>query len=176
MPAKVDVLGKKFGKLTVIRETYAKGYLSYVCECDCGAETVRQAGELRKPGNKMCPDCKRGATSKSLYKGVGDLSGDYWHSLKQSAKRRGLEFSICKAEAWELINKQSSKCAITGVPIVLTRNRKEEQTASLDRIDSQRGYASDNIQWVHKTINLMKSSMEQRLFVEWCKKVVEYDN
>lgn len=50
-----------------------------------------------------------------------------------------------------------------------TRNR----TASLDRIDSSKGYKIENIQWVHKDINQMKSALENNKFIELCELVSE---
>ena len=45
------------------------------------------------------------------------------------------------------------------------------KTASLDRIDSNKGYTKDNVQFVHKDINWMKQDFEQNKFIEYCKKV-----
>ena len=43
-----------------------------------------------------------------------------------------------------------------------------ENTASLDRIDSSKGYVKDNVQWVHKDINRMKWNFPQDKFVKLC--------
>ena len=44
-------------------------------------------------------------------------------------------------------------------------------TASLDRIDSSRGYTLDNIQWVHKDLNKMKTNYPNDYFIKMCKYV-----
>jgi len=44
-------------------------------------------------------------------------------------------------------------------------------TASLDRIDSSKGYESGNIQWVHKQLNNMKQALPENEFFEWIKLV-----
>lgn len=52
----VDVLGKKYGKLTVIRE-YDKGQDGkprYLCKCDCGNEKVIRKSSLISGGTKSC--------------------------------------------------------------------------------------------------------------------------
>jgi hypothetical protein len=41
----------------------------------------------------------------------------------------------------------------------------------LDRVDSSKGYIEGNVQWVHKTINLMKQSFNQKEFIHFCKLV-----
>lgn len=46
-------------------------------------------------------------------------------------------------------------------------------TASLDRIDSSKGYIKGNIQWVHKDINKMKNNYNQAYFINLCALVVD---
>jgi hypothetical protein len=41
----------------------------------------------------------------------------------------------------------------------------------LDRIDNQRGYEKDNIQWIHKALNLMRGDMPIEDFVDACRRV-----
>lgn len=64
---------------------------------------------------------------------------------------------------WELFLKQRGKCALTGEDLKL--GYKNNQTASLDRIDNSIGYEKNNIQWVHKDINtkLKKYITEDKL-------------
>lgn len=49
----------------------------------------------------------------------------------------------------------------------------EWQTASLDRINSSIGYTIDNVQWVHKKINMMKMDLSQEEFINYCRLVVK---
>ena len=44
-------------------------------------------------------------------------------------------------------------------------------TASLDRIDSDGAYTIDNVQWIHKDINVMKNSFSEEYFMYLCKLV-----
>ena len=48
-------------------------------------------------------------------------------------------------------------------------------TASLDRIDSTKGYTKNNIQWVHKTINKMKNVLHDEEFIQWCNLIANYN-
>lgn len=74
--------------------------------------------------------------------------------------------------------KQGSRCALTGLPIGISNTIKGdwhgETTASLDRIDSRKGYTRDNVQWVHKWINKMKWELDQEQFITLCEAVVKY--
>lgn len=84
---------------------------------------------------------------------------------------------------WELFLKQDRKCALSGVPLSFEGKTMEnryastsKKTASLDRIDSTKGYIKGNVQWVHKIVNLMKQTTNQDEFIEWCRKVAEHRN
>jgi hypothetical protein len=83
-----------------------------------------------------------------------------------------LTFEITKEYAWYVFEKQEGKCALSGVPLVFGTTKKGScTTASLDRIDSKYGYVRGNIQWVHKTLNIMKMALSVEDFVAWCHRV-----
>jgi len=44
-------------------------------------------------------------------------------------------------------------------------------TASVDRIDSSKGYVTGNIQIVHKTVNYMKHTLTQADFLFFCESI-----
>ena len=48
-----------------------------------------------------------------------------------------------------------------------------EQTASLDRIDSHKGYVVGNTQWVHTMVNMCKNKYAHAKFVEMCQAVAD---
>ena len=53
-------------------------------------------------------------------------------------------------------------------------SRVSDGTASLDRIDSSKGYTIDNVQWVHKKVNMMKKDMSDSEFIAWCNEISSY--
>jgi hypothetical protein len=75
--------------------------------------------------------------------------------------------------AWEIFESQGKRCKLTGWQLAMfpTSTSINSQTASLDRIDSTKGYVPGNIQWVHKHINMMKQHFPEEAFVEMCKAV-----
>jgi hypothetical protein len=91
--------------------------------------------------------------------------------LRANAKSRGYRLEATKEEIWALFLSQKERCSLTNVPLALSA--RGTTTASLDRIDSSRGYTLDNLQWVHKVINLMKRDLPQSDFVLWCRRVAE---
>jgi hypothetical protein len=69
----------------------------------------------------------------------------------------------------DLLIEQDFKCALTGWDIEAMK--VQVNTASLDRIDSSKGYIEENVQWVHKMVNMSKQSYSQEEFIEMCKAV-----
>ena len=111
---------------------------------------------------------------------VGEITGRYWAIAKKNARRRNLEFTITKEEAWNIFLKQNKRCIYTGIKIthskyLYRKNGKDIYylgTASMDRKNNELGYTKDNIQWVHKDINSMKSDFKESYFLKLCKFVV----
>ncbi|MCB1713213.1 MAG: hypothetical protein KDH96_12300, partial [Candidatus Riesia sp.] len=68
---------------------------------------------------------------------------------------------------------QEKKCALTGVSINL-ENKGKNNTASLDRIDSSKGYTLDNIQWIHKIVQKIKWDLSELELIKWCQKIVSH--
>lgn len=67
---------------------------------------------------------------------------------------------------------QRGLCAISGVKIDFHSGSK--RTASLDRIDSRKGYIKNNLQWVHKRVNIMKHKMDDLEFIDWAHKISNF--
>jgi hypothetical protein len=109
------------------------------------------------------------------FRGYKGITHTFYSNTRASAIRRGFVFEITMQQMWELFESQKRKCALTGVDLTLTRaTRAFEGNASLDRIDSSKGYTLDNIQWVEKQINRMKSNLTETRFLQYCTLVVSY--
>lgn len=174
----IDMTGKKFWELTVLgdsgkRRNGDKAILWKV-RCSCGKEKLLPRCLLIK--YKSCGCKKIEFQRKAIFKGVGDIYREFWKGYVCSAKQRNLKFQITMKYVWNLFLKQNKKCALTGEPLTFqTKSGKSDGTASLDRIDSTKGYIEGNVQWVHKNINMMKQEYPTQLFFEWCRKVVKHN-
>lgn len=167
------MIGRKFGMLTVI--SHKSRTEGYNCKCDCGNETVARAYRLKRGLHNSCGCVHfRHEENHPNYKGIGTLSKTHWYYIKYAAKRRNKEFNVSMKDAWELYLKQNKKCVYTNLPIEFgSIYRNIKTTASLDRIDSSKGYTLDNVQWVHVDINFMKFNLDNKRFIELCKLIVE---
>jgi len=55
MPAKINLIGQRFGKLVVQSEAEKKGIaIRWNCLCDCGGTSISSSGNLRGGGSKSC--------------------------------------------------------------------------------------------------------------------------
>jgi hypothetical protein len=99
-----------------------------------------------------------------------------WQSLRSNAKRRGHIFRITQAYALKVLRGQDYRCALTGVELTIShrRNWRAVSNASIDRIDSGRGYVKGNIQWTTKQANLIKRDLSMTDVVSFCMKVAEH--
>ncbi len=128
-------------------------------------------------GNTKSCGCFRASVPRNKWwKGFGELSGRYWGQIKRGAFKRKLDFLIDIEYAWNLFLQQERECAMTEIPIYFAETGRKKGTASLDRIDSSKGYIKGNVWWVHKDVNLAKSFFELKHFVSLCECVAKCRN
>lgn len=182
------IKNEKYGKLVALKEVERffkekndrRKYLRFfLCKCDCGNEVIVRLDYLRAWKTKGTSSCgclkHRKGNKNPLWSGFGKISGSLMKSIKSSAKIRSLDFSIDAKFLNSLFDRQNGKCALSGMELIMPEpNKKNAWTASVDRIDSSKGYVEGNVQWVHKKINMMKQDLSDEEFVDFCKQVVEY--
>ena len=163
-----SLVGKKFGKLTVINREGMKNNTSYwKCLCECGTEIVVKRSHFGKNHIRSC-GCRRRGQESDNWTGCGDISGSFFGKIKHHAKRRNIDFDISIDYLWDLFKKQNGKCVLSGIDLVFYKHSLANCTASLDRINSSIGYIEGNVQWVHKDVNFMKQQFSQDYFIEMC--------
>jgi hypothetical protein len=173
----VDLAGKQFNFLTVLHRvaTNRSGNSTWLCKCKCGNDYIASADHLTRKSNPIqscgCYRKNRYGKHHSQWNGCGDISGNWWNARIDRWKystRIKLENTLTKEQAWDLFIKQNKKCALSGIDLVISNDRKLNN-ASIDRIDSSQGYHINNIQWVHKDVNFMKRTYNQDYFINLCK-------
>lgn len=156
----------------------------YWCECQCGKIKLVHRSNLTRHKNVGCHSCAiRLHPRKLTY--FGEIPIMHFNSKKYSAEKRKMEFNLTLEYVNNLFLKQEKLCALSKLPIgfaVETRFNenvmmsRKIHTASLDRIDSNKGYIIGNVQWVHKDVNFMKQSYDQTYFIDICKRIAENNN
>lgn len=166
-----DLTNIRFGKLIVKKLATNTIYRSWVCVCDCGTEKTIYQTHLIQGNIVSCGCIKRNSSSK-CWKGFGEISGDVWGEIQRKrTNRKKREFNITIQQAWNLFLEQNRKCKLSNLPLMFGETNDKPRTASLDRIDSSKDYTIDNVQWVHKKINIMKNRLEQNYFIYLCTSV-----
>jgi hypothetical protein len=166
-----DLTGSVFGRWTVLGPCGIRSnrQRTWNCRCECGDVHEIAGGDLRNGRSAGCQKCKSRRQEKLAYSRL-------YHFAKTRAKERGLEFAITKEYALALLDRQDFKCALTGLPLEVALSARKHMrggtSASLDRIDSSKGYVVGNVQWLHKDVNRMKWILSESRFIEICRSVV----
>lgn len=181
MKIREKFIGKTFGKLKVISNAGAtpSGHLKWYCLCECGNNCTRTGTSLIRSKSSSCGCYSLHGKNNPLWKGYGDISSSWFDGkILRSANgskgnRKVKEIDIDIKYLWELFLKQDKKCALTGLDLYFPKysSNSSKGTASVDRIDSSKGYIKGNVQFVHKDINLMKNVFTQEHFIKMCKLV-----
>lgn len=185
------MIGLVFGTLTVLSyfDRNKHGTLIWNCECSCGTIVQRTGSSLRRSKNSNCGNGVCGilrGKDNPYFKGFGEISaGWFLNKIIKSAKgekngnrtRQPKELTIDIEYLWNLFLKQDRSCALSGLPLTLPHNETSKaytlSTASVDRIDSSKGYIPGNVQWVHKDVNRMKNIYSQDYFIQMCVNIVK---
>ena len=121
--------------------------------------------------NMICRSCSNKTMDQNTHKGwIKDvLRYSFAKKYQTNAVLRDIEWNITFEYLADLLIEQDFKCALTGWDIEAMK--VQVNTASLDRIDSLKGYIEGNVQWVHKMVNMSKQSYTQEEFIEMCNAV-----
>lgn len=188
------LMKQKYGMLTPIQFVSAPEitknknlkYIKWVeCLCDCGKTAIRPLHNLT---NKITVSCgclaHRIGKDNPCFIGYEGISGKFFNHIKRTAnggtnKRKRLckEFDVDIEFLWKLYLKQNKKCSLSGIAIEFDiKKGMNNGNCSLDRIDSSKGYTEDNVQWVHKKVNIMKNNFDQNEFIDICKSISKFND
>jgi hypothetical protein len=78
------------------------------------------------------------------------------NQLKESAKKRNIEFNLTTADIDEI--GIPITCPVLGFPLKFHRGHPQHDSISFDRLDSSQGYTKDNLVIVSFRANQLKSN------------------
>lgn len=115
--------------------------------------------ECKSCSNKKTENCHRGMFNA--------IRVSWFKKCKIGAETRGIEWSLDVEDVWGLYVGQGGVCKLSGIPISWSAVG-QIHVASLDRIDSRKGYIIGNVQLLHKDVNMMKQAFSQEHFIALC--------
>ena len=136
-----DLTGKKFQMLDVLFPVgkNSGGNMQWACRCDCGTTVVRASAVLQMEDHfSNCGCVTTNATHGKSYTPEYAL----YQAAKKRAKKRGMGFDL---DITDVVIPE--KCPCLGINLSTAVDQAQDNSPSLDRIDSSQGYTKDNI-WV----------------------------
>lgn len=145
-------------------------YICSKCNITLPREAFHRDRTTTKGHSSICKSCK----SKNR-----DIAGEMIRNTRSRAKKKGLEFNLSKKFIEDLNIAQNGKCVYSGTKLNWEPgNRRGRQRvcppdrASIDRIDSDKGYTKDNVQLVCDFVNRIKCWYPEKDVYRFCKQVV----
>jgi len=173
-------INKKYNHLLIVGKKFNnKAHTWHVeTKCDCGNITYSTLRNVKSGYKKTCGknNCEYHHKIQiqnarcSNFTGYEEIGGMLWSSYKLGAIRRNIKFDLNIKDVWNLFLKQNRRCKLTNIKLKLHYKNK---TASLDRIDSSKGYNIKNVQWLHKDVNKMKMDLKQEDFIQYCQLIAK---
>lgn len=162
MPKLINLTGKKFGELTVLKraENSKKGKIQWLVRCSCGKEVI-------KPGNHLKDSrfCRRGGHARL---GTGKAAFNHViRTYKRNAERRNLEWNLSEQEVFDISQRPCSYCGNPPDHIIKASTYKvigDFIYSGLDRVDNTKGYIAGNVVPCCQSCNWMKKDFTFREF------------
>jgi hypothetical protein len=173
MKCRVDYRAKDVPEGTIYQNADKK-WCSICPSCNCEQAYTRKdhakSSYISKWRCKKCSASTKSITSNS----VGfhnNIRHGWFKRFERSAHDRNLYWGLTIEQVDSIWVDQRGCCALSGIAL---DNKAGSETVSLDRIDSDKGYTVDNVQLVHKVLNMMKRDMVDEDFIDWCSLVAAF--
>ena len=200
-----DRIGERHGKLIVTDIAYSDGLGKTMVnvECDCGKSAIQRLGALVSGVTKSC-GCEsllarkrnvkvmQSKRPKDMKSHVSPFEWTIITALMGYSRRAArnhtplpVPFELTREEYIKIINGNCHYCGeghcdsrgfkYSRIQDSHIHQGKIYKCVGIDRLDSQKGYTSDNSVPCCETCNRMKMDLEVNTFIRKCKKIAEED-
>jgi hypothetical protein len=146
----VDITGKNFNNLLVIKQAYIENrHVYWLCKCDCGKECIVQGNRIKSGHTKSCgcrkqnifdnggPNKTHGSSKSRLYRIWAGMIRRCCNPNSEKFKKDYQDRGITICPEWRDFS-VFSKWAI---------NNGYRNDLTIDRKDNDKGYYSENCRW-----------------------------
>ena len=169
-----DLTGMVFERLTVISKhgRNDKGYITWLCKCECGNEIISIGGNLRKGTTKSCGCLHRDRIR--LPDGEASLN-TIIRNTKKNAKLRGYVWDLTKEQVRYLTKQNCYYCGVEPKQVLKHPNHNGDYIYNgIDRIDNTKGYTSDNVVPCCGHCNWAKKDLAVEDFIAWVTRIHDH--
>lgn len=144
-----------------------KGRTVFYCSNKCSSKRPENAQRIRKLGVKFKGGENRLVEDKDfILSSMNEFLRRIRNRKRYKPEKVG-DSDLTSDYLIKLWNKQNGLCSYTGVKLILPSYKNYKLTssnykASLDRIDSTRGYIIGNVQFISHTMNNLKYNMTDK--------------
>jgi len=192
---KIELKGKKFGRLTVLDQAPRTYQTMWYCKCECGNITTVNGQYLRQGHTKSCgclrEELRPTYAKKRNFKGLNNprakfalrqnnenyiSSKSIWYKrasglyFKAIAKNIPIGFGSTMELAVYIKSIAPSHCPVFNMPFIESKSGFNPWSPSIDKIDPKLGYVKGNIQIISVQANSMKRDAtpdQLKQFAEW---------
>lgn len=169
---KINLIGKRFGILSVVEEfpTRKSGKVLWVCRCDCGKTIKSQTGNLFSGNTKSCGCGRKNNNYKHGERRLMTPEYAVWVSMKNRCANKnnkyygGKGISVC--ERWVL----------SFVDFLKDMGRRPSTKHTIERRDGNGDYAPRNCMWAtkkeqannRKSNRMITIDKKTKTLSQWC--------
>lgn len=175
----IDLTGKKFSRLTVIKrlDNSRTNTARWLCKCDCGNESIVSTSKLNSCLTQSCGCLGKERRRSSLIKEAGySAKKSIFNRYKSAARKFNREFSLSLDDVVSITSNKCYYCGIDPLKSVLSHSKKYNGDFlhnGIDRKDSSIGYTLDNCLPCCWKCNRMKSATPHDDFLLLIKTIYE---
>lgn len=181
MAKKIDLSGKKIGRITILRKLgIINGLVYWEYECDCGVVKKGSTSTLNAKRIKSCGCLRNEIIGAQNRKEFGkSASNRLITNYKNSAKRRLYCWKLTDEEFFILTKGNCHYCGT--LPINNTKKISPNSFGHIefngvDRIDNNIGYTIENCVTCCRNCNMAKCNFSYEEFMAWLKRIIEFRN